>query len=151
MPSIITKYNPWSVFKDLHGDLNQLLQNRDKLLAELNGQESELLSPRVDIKEEPEQFVIIADLPGINPKDLEISLENNILSIKGVRTIERNLKEENYSKIERFSGSFYRQFTLPDHVDSDAIKASGKHGVLEIVIPKKERLLPKKISVHSNE
>lgn len=151
MPSIIAKYNPWSIFRDLQGDVNQLFENRDKLLADLANQETEQWSPRVDIKEEPEQFVITADLPGISPKEIEISVENNVLSIKGLRTIERNLKEENYSRIERFSGSFYRQFTLPDHVNTEAIKANGKHGVLEIVVPKKERHLPKKISVQSDE
>ena len=105
------------------------------------------MSPRVDIKEEAEQFIINADLPGINPKEIEISMENNVLTIKGIRTLERNVKEENYSKIERFSGSFYRQFTLPDHVNGEAIKANSKHGVLEIIIPKKERHVPKKITV----
>ena len=69
MPSIIAKYNPWSIFRDLQGDVNQLFENRDKLLADLANQETEQWSPRVDIKEEPEQFVITADLPGISPKD----------------------------------------------------------------------------------
>lgn len=151
MPSFIAKYNqnPWSILRDMHGDLNQLF-DRDKMLAELTNNGNEQWLPKVDIKEEPHQFIITADLPGINPKDIEISLENNVLSIKGVRTLERNLKNDNYSRIERFSGSFYRQFTLPDHVNSEGIKAHGKHGVLEINIPKKERHTPKKISVRQN-
>jgi len=142
----IVKYNPWSILRDIHGEVNQLFE-RDPSLGDLSNQETNQLSPRVDIKEEAEQFIINADLPGINPKEIEISMENNVLTIKGIRTLERNVKEENYSKIERFSGSFYRQFTLPDHVNGEAIKANSKHGVLEIIIPKKERHVPKKITV----
>ena len=115
---------------------------------DLSNVETSQWSPRVDIKEEPHQFIITADLPGVEPKEIEISMENNVLSIKGVRNLIRKNKEENYSRVERFSGTFYRQFTLPDHVNADSIKAAGKHGVLEIIIPKKERHVPKKIKVH---
>lgn len=150
------KINPWSILlRDLHGEFNPLLggssrHGKDHFFGDLVNPEEEQWSPRVDIKEEPEKFIITADLPGISNKDLEIYLENNVLSIKGTRTLERDIKKENYSRIERFSGSFYRQFTLPDHVSTDHIKANCKHGVLEIVIPKKERHVPKKIAVHSN-
>ena len=96
-------------------------------------------------------FVISADVPGVEPKDIEISMENNTLTIKGNRTLERKTKEEKYSRVERFSGTFYRQFTLPDHVNSEAIKAKGNHGVLEIIIPKKERHVPKRIRVHEDK
>lgn len=153
MPSFIAKYNkpnPWSILRDMHGDLNQLF-DPDKMFADFTNNENERWLPKVDIKEDTNQFIITADLPGVNPKDIEISLENNVLSIKGNRHLVRNSKEENYSRVERFSGAFYRQFTLPDHVNNDGIKAHGKHGVLEILIPKKERHNPKKITVrHDN-
>lgn len=145
------KTNPWSILlRDIHNEVNPLF-SKDRIFGDLSNPEEERWSPRVDIKEEPEKFVITADLPGVNPKDIEISLENNVLSIKGVRNLERNVKKENYSRIERFSGSFYRQFTLPDHINSEHIKASGKHGILEIIVPKKERHVPKKITVHDDE
>ena len=151
MTSIISKYNPWSVFKELNGDLNQLLENQDKIFGNSTNQDSNQYLPRVDIKEGKLNYTITADFPGVKPEDLEITIENNVLSIKGLRTIERNLKEDNFSRIERFSGSFYRQFNLPDHVDNNEIKATIKHGVLEIIVPKKERHLPRKISVKSDE
>jgi len=149
MPAIV-KYNPWSILRGIQGEVNQLF-DVDPNSGELPNMETSQWSPKVDIKEEASQFIITADLPGINPKDIEISMENNVLSIKGVRKLERNIKEDNYSRMERFSGSFYRQFTLPDHVNNEAIQAKGKHGVLEILIPKKERHVPKKISVQSDE
>lgn len=149
MPAIV-KYNPWSILRGIQGEVNQLF-DVDPNNGELPNMETSQWSPKVDIKEEASQFIITADLPGINPKDIEISMENNVLSIKGVRKLERNIKEDNYSRMERFSGSFYRQFTLPDHVNSEAIQAKGKHGVLEILIPKKERHVPKKISVQADE
>jgi HSP20 family protein len=149
MPAIV-KYNPWSILRGIQGEVNQLF-DVDPNNGELPNMETSQWSPKVDIKEEASQFIITADLPGINPKDIEISMENNVLSIKGVRKLERNIKEDNYSRMERFSGSFYRQFTLPDHVNNEAIQAKGKHGVLEILIPKKERHVPKKISVQPDE
>ncbi len=149
MPSV--RYNPLSLLRDMQGEFNQLLDRDFVTTPDLSNVGTVQWSPRVDIKEEPNQFIIIADLPGVDPKEIELSIENNVLTIKGTRTLERNLKEENYSKTERFSGAFYRQFNLPDHVNGEAIKAKGKHGVLEIIIPKKERHVPKKIKVHEEK
>ncbi|MGD0466355.1 MAG: Hsp20/alpha crystallin family protein [Gammaproteobacteria bacterium] len=150
MPSIV-RYNPLSLLQDMQRDFNPLLDRDFANTPDLSNVETSQWSPRVDIKEDPSQFIIIADIPGVEPKDIEISMENNVLTIKGTRTLERKLKEEKYSRIERFSGTFYRQFTLPDHVNSEAIKAKGKHGVLEVTIPKKERHVPKKIKVHEEK
>ena len=150
MPSIV-RYNPLSLLQDMQRDFNPLLDRDFANTPDLSNVETSQWSPRVDIKEDPSQFIIIADIPGVEPKDIEISMENNVLTIKGTRTLERKLKEEKYSRMERFSGTFYRQFTLPDHVNSEAIKAKGKHVVLELTIPKKERHVPKKIKVHEEK
>jgi HSP20 family protein len=154
MPSIIkyNPYNPLSLLRDIQGEVNQLFERGDLgNMSDLSNVETSQWSPRVDIKEESHQFVITADLPGVDPKELEISMENNTLTIKGTRNLVRKTKEENYSRVERFSGTFYRQFTLPDHVNGDTIKASCKHGVLELTVPKKERHVPKKIKVHEED
>lgn len=104
-------------------------------------------SPSVDIKEEPDRFVIHADVPGVNPEDIDIHMENGQLTIKGEKKTEATSDEKNYKRIERTYGSFYRRFGLPDSAQADRISARSKHGVLEIVIPKRESVQPRKISV----
>lgn len=143
----VIKYNPWSILRDIQGEVNQLF-NQEHNTSDLSNVETSEWSPRVDIKEEPNKFIITADLPGVDPKEIEISMKRNVLSIKGTRRIDRNIKKEHYSRIERFSGLFYRQFALPaEHVNSEEIQAKSKHGVLEIIIPKKEGFISKKIEV----
>jgi HSP20 family protein len=104
-------------------------------------------APMVDIKEEADRFVIYADLPGIEPKDVEILMDKGILTIKGERKSESNEQTERYSRVERRYGSFHRRFALPDSADPDGITASGSHGVLRIVIPKKPESTPRRIQV----
>jgi len=103
--------------------------------------------PRVDIKEEAERFVIHADLPGIDPQDIEVQMDKGILSIKGERRSESTSETERFSRVERRYGSFHRRFALPDSADADGISASGRNGVLEIVIPKKPETTPRRIQV----
>ncbi len=104
-------------------------------------------APLVDIKEETDRFVIYADLPGIDPADIDVQMDKGILSIKGERGSESSMQTERFSRIERRYGSFHRRFALPDSADADGISAHGKNGVLEIVIPKKPEAAPRKIQV----
>ena len=103
--------------------------------------------PRVDIKEEAERFVILADLPGIDPQEIEVQMDKGILSIKGERQGESTTETARFSRVERRYGSFHRRFALPDSADADGISASGRNGVLEIVIPKKPETTPRRIQV----
>ncbi|HRP73575.1 MAG TPA: Hsp20/alpha crystallin family protein [Luteimonas sp.] len=103
--------------------------------------------PRVDIREEATRFVIQADLPGIDPQDIEIHMDKGILSIKGERKSESTDEGERFSRIERRYGAFHRRFALPDSADADGISASGHNGVLEIAIPKKAETTPRRIQV----
>lgn len=103
--------------------------------------------PRVDIREEGERFVILADLPGIDPRDVEVLMDKGILSIRGERADEAVADASRFSRIERRHGSFHRRFALPDSADADAISASGSNGVLEISIPKKAQATPRRIEV----
>ena len=103
--------------------------------------------PAVDIKEEGNRFLIKADIPGVDPKDIEITMEDGVLTIKGDRVTEKEEKREDYRRVERSRGTFYRRFSLPDTADADKIEAKGKDGVLEIVIPKHDKVLPRRIAV----
>ncbi|MFB3101211.1 MAG: Hsp20/alpha crystallin family protein, partial [Gammaproteobacteria bacterium] len=105
--------------------------------------------PAVDIKEEEDRFVIYADLPGIDPKDIEITMDQGVLTLKGERSEETKEEREGYRRVERVSGSFYRRFSLPDTADSERIEAKGKNGVLEITLPKHEKVQARKITVKS--
>ncbi len=103
--------------------------------------------PRVDIKEEADRFIIFADLPGVDPKDIEVNMDKGILSIKGERSTGSTSENERYSRVERAQGVFYRRFALPDSANPEGISASGKNGVLEIAIPKRPETTPRRIQV----
>lgn len=103
--------------------------------------------PRVDIKEEASRFLIFVDLPGIDPNEIEVHMDKGILSIKGERRSESSSESERFSRVERFYGSFHRRFALPDSADAEHIAAKGHNGVLEISIPKKPEVTPRRIQV----
>jgi HSP20 family protein len=114
------------------------------------GEESNLTpwAPAVDIYETEHELVVKADLPDVNPQDLDIRVENNILTIRGERKFESKVNEENYLRVERSYGSFSRSFQLANSVNSDAIKADYQNGVLTLSIPKREEAKPKQIKVN---
>ena len=103
--------------------------------------------PRVDIKEETDRFVIYADLPGVDPEQIDVQMDKGILTIKGERSIDAASQGERYARVERRHGSFHRRFALPDSADAQGVAASGRNGVLEISIPKKPESAPRRIQV----
>lgn len=103
--------------------------------------------PAVDISETDDALLLYAELPGMTKDDVDITLENNLLSIRGERKFEKEAQKENFHRIERTYGSFSRSFTLPSNVRSDEVKASFKDGLLHIEIPKAEEAKPRKISI----
>jgi len=105
--------------------------------------------PRVDIKEETNRFVLYADIPGVDPQDIEVQMDKGMLTIKGERRGEATLENESFSRIERYHGSFHRRFALPDSADPEGISASGHNGVLQITIPKRPETTPRRIQVGS--
>jgi len=119
-------------------------------MLERAGDESNLTpwAPAVDIFETEHELVVKADLPDVNPQDLDIRVENNILTIRGERKFENKVNEENYLRVERAYGSFSRSFSLANSVKSDAIKADYQNGVLTLSIPKREEAKPKQIKVN---
>ena len=104
-------------------------------------------APAVDIYETDKEIVLKAELPEMQEKDISIKIEDNILVVSGERRMEKEVKEENYHRIERSYGNFHRSFTLPPTVDRESIKASYKDGVLKVVLPKKEEVKPKQIKI----
>jgi len=140
----------WDPFRDLvtlREKMNRLFED----VATGRGQEKEYISstwnPAVDIYESENQLVLKAEIPGVDEKDVEIKIEDNTLSIKGERKFEKETKEENYHRIERSYGSFYRSFTLPNYVDQDKIHAEHENGVLKITMPKRTELKPRKVKI----
>ncbi|MCW8944060.1 MAG: Hsp20/alpha crystallin family protein, partial [Sedimenticola sp.] len=104
-------------------------------------------TPAIDIKEEEDRYVLHADIPGVEPEKIELSMEDGMLSIKGEKRHEVTENKEGFKRVERSYGSFYRRFSLPDNTDPELIKASGKDGVLEVIIPKVETKRSKKIEI----
>ncbi|MFA5924252.1 MAG: Hsp20/alpha crystallin family protein [Methylococcaceae bacterium] len=143
----INRYEPWTLLNQLHQELER---SRDDKSGEGAVATAEW-APAVDIKEEVDKFVIRADIPGVKPEDIEISMEAGVLTVKGEKESEAKTEKEGYKRVERTYGSFYRRFSLPDTADGDAVNAKCKHGVLEIIIPKREAVKPKRISVAAEE
>lgn len=104
--------------------------------------------PAVDIYETEHELVVKADLPDVDPKDLDIRVENNLLTIHGERKFEKKVSEENYLRVERSYGTFSRSFSLSNTVNPEAIKADYQNGVLTLSIPKREEAKPKQIKVN---
>jgi HSP20 family protein len=140
----LVRYEPW-------GLLNQFSRELDNLFARPNGVEGAVAtadwSPAVDIKETETEFKILADIPGVDPKDIEVHMEDGVLTIKGERESTKQEEKEGYKRIERSYGSFYRRFSMPDTANADKISAKSVNGVLEVTIPKQEKTQPRKISV----
>lgn len=143
----ITRYEPWNILSQLQKELERAYEG-DNASGRVATAE---WAPAVDIKEDEDKFVIQADLPGVKPEDIDISMENGVLTIKGEKSTEAKTEKENYKRVERTYGSFYRRFSLPDTANAEAISAKSRHGVLEIVIPKREAVKPKKINVAAEE
>lgn len=145
----VTRYEPWYLMNRLSRDLDRLLNTPAEGADDSRSSVVDWL-PAVDIKEEDEQFVLRADLPGVEPKDIDVTMEKGVLTLRGTRSTESRDEKNGYRRVERVSGEFFRRFTLPDTADSQAIKARHVNGVLEVVIPKQDAVLPRKISVATN-
>ena len=143
----ITRYEPWGLLNQLQRELERAHEGG---IGEGSISTAEW-APAVDIKEESDKFVLEADIPGVKPEDIDVSMEDGVLTIRGEKKTEAKTEQEGYKRVERTYGSFYRRFSLPDTANPDAISAKSKHGVLEIVIPKREAVKPKKINVAAEE
>lgn len=147
----LSNYEPWSLLDRFQQQLNRMGYADQPLASNGDNDASNIVTshwrPAVDIKEEADRFLITADLPGVDPKNIEITMENGVLTIKGERTSEATEEKEGYKRVERVSGTFYRRFSLPDSADAERIQATGKDGVLTVSLPKHEKVQPRRIEV----
>jgi HSP20 family protein len=143
----MTYYEPWKKLDQLRREMDQFLSHPGSQSDSDSAIATCAWVPAVDIKEEPQQFLIEADIPGVDPKEIEISMENGVLTIRGERKSESRDDGKDYKRVERTCGSFYRRFSLPDTADPEKVSASGKNGVLQITIPKRAVAQPRKITV----
>jgi len=143
----ITRYEPWNVLNQFQRDLDKLFRNADYAEDNDSTIATSTWMPSVDIREDKDAFIIEADIPGVDPKDIEVSMENAVLIIKGERNLEKREEDKSYKRVERLYGNFYRRFSLPETADPEKISASGKNGVLIVHIPKREIAQPRKITV----
>ena len=140
----------WEPFRDLvtpQRDFDRLF--RDAFSSQHGETELSTRSwaPPVDIYETEEAIVLKAELPGVDPKDVEVRVEDNTLFLKGERKFEKEVKEQNYHRVERSYGSFARSFSLPNSISADKVKAEFKDGLLTLTMPKREEAKPKTIKI----
>ncbi len=145
----LVKWNPWREMDTFSDRINRLFDG-SPFPASLMSDEASMSNwkPVADIYDHEDRIVIKADLPGVDKKDIQVDLKDNVLTLEGERSDEKEVKEDNFYRKERVHGKFRRSFMLPDGLDPDKIKADYHDGVLNIEIPKPEGKKPKKISVH---
>ena len=143
----------WGPFRDLAGLQERIDRLFEDSFSRLRGPfSSEALergawSPAVDIVESDDEIVLKADLPGLDPADVDIQVQNGTLTLKGERKFTSDVKEDDYRRVERVYGSFLRSFSLPQTVDPDKVEADYRNGVLEVRLPKRPEAKPKQIKV----
>jgi HSP20 family protein len=140
------RFEPWNYLDLLHRDLDRLVGDRrrssdDDSVADW--------TPAVDILEEKERFVLRADVPGVRPDDIDVSMDNGILSVSGERHPIARDEESGVQRIERATGRFLRRFTLPETANAEAITAKCADGILEVTIPKAPEVQARRITVEA--
>jgi HSP20 family protein len=144
----------WEPFRDLVSLQERMNRLFDESFRGINrtGSEEDWVggswAPAVDIYEQNGNIVLKAELPGVDPKDVDVRVENNILTLRGERKLDNEVKRESYHRVERAYGSFTRSFTLPNVVDTEKIKAEYKDGLLRMTLPTKDEAKPKQISIN---
>jgi HSP20 family protein len=143
----IVRFEPFRELVSLQDRLNRLFNESYRPQGEDDWALGGTWAPAVDIYEHENNIVIKAELPGVDPKDVDIRLDNNVLTVQGERKLDNEVKKENYHRVERSYGAFTRSFTLPTTVNPSGIKAEYKDGVLRVTLPKREEAKPKQIQI----
>ena len=145
----LVRWNPWRDMTTMHGRLNRLVNDPFFRTHRFDDEAGfGLWNPVVDLYEKDDNFVIKAELPGVDKNDIGIDLKDGVLTLSGERSDNSEVNDDNYYRRERTYGKFQRVFTLPADVDSDKINAEFKDGVLVVEIPKPEKSKPKSITIH---
>jgi HSP20 family protein len=145
----LIRWEPVREIQTMQNEMNRLFNTFFDTPQPGNGGQGSLRRwiPAMDVVETDEHFVLRADLPGLSENDVNIELEDNVLTVSGERKAEHEQRGEGYYRVERASGSFSRSLTLPEGVDADAIQARFENGVLEVRIPKPEQHKPRKVQI----
>jgi HSP20 family protein len=144
----IVKWEPFRELANMQKEFNRLFNEAFPRLWDEGELSTRTWAPPVDIYETDNNLVLKADLPGIDPKDVEIRVEDSTLYLKGERKFEKEVKEENYHRVERSYGTFTRSFSLPNSIDADKVTAEYKDGQLTLTMPKREEAKPKTIKIN---
>ncbi len=147
----IVKYDPFRELRFLQEEVNRVFNSG---AHRVGGQEDIMKgawTPSVDIFENQDKIVLEAELAGMKPEDVDVSIENNVITLKGERNFEKKEETENYHRVERSYGSFTRSFTLPRTVVSDEVAANFENGVLKVTLPKREEAKARKIEIKGSE
>ena len=143
----ITRFEPWSFVDLLHRDLDRLATRR--LQGENSDNPVTSWVPAVDIIEEKDRFVVRADVPGVDPADIDVSMDAGALTVSGVRHADEQSDGDGIKRFERLTGRFFRRFTLPETTDAENITARSRNGILEVSIPKQPEVQARRITVEA--
>ncbi len=145
----ITRYDPFRDLRTLQEEVNRLFSRNLSPSFSDEGIARGAWMPSVDIYENKDQIVLEAELPGMNREDFELTIENNVLTLRGERHFEKKDESDNYHRVERSYGSFSRSFTLPQTVSAEGTTAEYKNGVLRVVLQKREEVKARRIEIAS--
>lgn len=145
----LQRWDPLRELERMHEDMDRLFRS---FWSPRSAEAADVACPvAVDVLEDNEQVLLKAELPGVDPDQVDISVHDNVLSISGEKKQEHEDKKDNYVRVERYYGKFHRAFTLPPYVDPNGISAEYKNGVLTITLPKKPETRPRQIKVKSHK
>ncbi len=144
----IVRYDPFRDLRSLQDEVNRLFStNLSRAFGDDEGIGRGAWNPSVDIHENKDQIVIEAELPGMNREDFDLTIENNVITLRGERRFEKKDEADNYHRVERSYGSFTRSFTLPQTVSGEGATAEYKNGVLRVTLPKREEVKARRIEI----
>ena len=147
----VARYEPWNVMSHLQGEINRIFSNASEVNDGSSNSATADWAPPVDINEYADRFELYVDLPGVDPKSVEITLDNDVLTLSGERSISKRVNSDQVvrQRIERSHGRFHRRFILPETVDTERVSAKGRDGVLELTTAKQAKAQPRRITVGS--
>jgi HSP20 family protein len=152
----VIAFQPWNLVNRLQRDLERSFGqpwNDQTDVSDSSAETQPTWLPAVDVRETDEAFVLVADLPGVNPQDIEVTTEKGLLTIRGTRINQDanqvSVSGKGYRRIERVSGAFVRRFTLPETANAEAVTAKSTHGVLTLTIPKRAEVQPRRIEIQA--
>ncbi len=146
--TVLTRWYPYRELNTLQDRVNRLFHDSFNNQGQDDSLATSSFAPAVDVYEDEHNITLKIEVPGIDEKDIDVRIENNVLTVHGERKFEKEEKEENYRRIERQYGSFTRTFTLPSTVDTESVSANYEKGVLKVQLAKKAEAKPKQIRVN---